>query len=62
MLLKVFIVNCKFSAKLDLFTILLGDPCFDLFTTIQSVSADQSRCKLALISFAPLNTAPHIEA
>lgn len=51
-------VNCKFSAELNLFTILLGNPGFDLFTAIKNGPADQSRCKLALISLAPLNAAP----
>lgn len=46
------------SAELDLFTILLGNPGFDLFTAIKYGSADQRRCKLALISLATLNATP----
>lgn len=47
------------SAELDLFTILLDNPGFDLFAAIKYGSADQRRCKLALISLATLNAAPH---
>lgn len=48
----LFIVSSQLN--LDLFTILLGNPGFDLFT---SINPDQSRCKLAPISLAPLNVA-----
>lgn len=54
-----FPVFFQSSAELDLFTILLGNPGFDLFAVIKYGSADQRRCKLALISLATLNAAPH---
>lgn len=60
-----FPIFLQSSAELDLFTILLGNPGFDLFTAIKYGSADQRRCKLALISLATLNAtpppSPHIE-